>query len=171
MCGTARLNAWRREWAKDRSPSSSSTIIWRRSNMTPLQTTALTTWLKGVPVFSDLSDSDLEWLAARMEMQHYEAGERLSEEGSVADRLMVVLEGEIVGQQEHGNNKDGRIYTARAGQVTGMLPYSRLKIFPLTTRASMPTTVTTLNVRHFPEMLSRLPDLGQKLVGVMADRI
>ncbi len=138
--------------------------------MTPVQTNDLAVRLKGVPVFSDLADEDLAWLSERMEVVRFEPGEVMSVEGSVADRLIVVLDGEIVGQQEHGGG-DGRFYIARAGQVTGMLPYSRLKIFPITTRASVTSTVATLHVDHFPEMLGRQPALGQKLVGVMADRI
>ena len=58
-----------------------------------------------------------------------------------------------------------------AGRVTGMLPFSRLKQFPLTARAMTASTVAYLNVTHFREMLERAPALGQKLVGVMSDRI
>src|SRR5204862_968248 len=64
-----------------------------------------------------------------------------------------------------------RTYSASAGRVTGMLPYSRLTHFPFTARAMTPTTIAFLHVSHFPEMLKRLPGLGQKLVGVMSDRI
>jgi len=133
-------------------------------------TTDLAIQLKAVPVFSDLSPEDLTWLASRMEVAHYQPGDVLAEEGSQADRLMVILEGEIYGQRERGVG-DGRTYTAGAGKVSGMLPYSRLTHLPLTVRATRPSTVALMHVSHFPEMLVRLPSLGSKLVGVMADRI
>ena len=133
-------------------------------------TTALAQQLKAIPVFSDLSLEDLEWLASRMEVVHFNQGDIVVTEGSPADRMMVLLEGEATMRGEHGAG-DGRIYSARAGQVTGMLPYSRLKHFPLTGRATTPTTAAFLRVEHFPEMLERLPMLGPRLVGVMADRI
>ena len=134
------------------------------------QTTVLAQQLKAVPVFSDLAQEDLEWLASRMELAHYQPGEVVVEEGSPADRMIVVLEGEAQIQRERGFG-DGRIYSAHAGQLTGMLPYSRLKQFPLTSRAMTAATVATLNVSHFPEMLKRLPALGGRLVGLMSDRI
>jgi signal transduction histidine kinase len=126
--------------------------------------------LKEIPVFSGLSLEDLSWLASRMEVMHYHAGDLIAEEGSPADRLIVVLEGEIFGRHEH-SVEDGRTFTASAGTVTGMLPYSRLTHLPLSTRAAKPSTLALLHVSHFPEMLEHLPALGPKLVAVMADRI
>ena len=122
--------------------------------------------LKGIEVFSDLAQEDLLWLASRMELANYQLGEVVVTEGSPADRMMIILEGETYGQ-----SSDGRVYSARAGRVTGMLPYSRLTVYPMTTRATRPLTIAWLRVEHFPEMLERMPALGQKLIGVMADRI
>ena len=132
--------------------------------------TDLTQQLAAIPVFSDLAAEDLGWLASRMEVKHYEPGDVLVVEDSPADRLMIVLEGEVFGRRENGQG-DARTYSARAGQVTGMLPYSRLTHIPLTVRAMTRATMAYLHVSHFPEMLQRCPDLGAKLVGVLADRI
>jgi signal transduction histidine kinase len=137
---------------------------------TSIATTGLAQQLKTVPVFSDLSDEDLAWLAARMELLHLEAGDVIAEEGSPANRMFVLLEGETRGQREHAVG-DGRTYSARAPQVTGMLPYSRLTQIPLTIRAMTPATIAIYPAARFPEMLEHLPALGQKLVGVLADRI
>ena len=133
-------------------------------------TVPLASRLQAIPVFSDLSAEDLAWLAARMELAAFRPGEIISPEGSPANRMMVILEGEIFSQREHGG-ADGRTYSARAGQVTGMLPFSRLATFPLTSRALTAVTAAFLDVSHFPEMLERLPGLAPKLVGVMSDRI
>ncbi len=136
----------------------------------PTQTTDLTQQLAAIPVFSDMSAEDLGWLAARMEVAHYAAGDVIVAEGSPADRLFVILEGEVAGKREHSTG-DPRTFSARAGQVTGMLPFSRLTHFPLTVRAMTPVTNAYLHVSHFPEMLQRLPEIGPKLVGILADRI
>ena len=133
-------------------------------------TVPLAVRLQAIPVFSDLPREDLAWLAARMEVAAFRPGEIISPEGSPANRMMVILEGEIFSQREQGA-ADGRTYSARAGQVTGMLPFSRLTTFPLTSRALTAVTAATLDVAHFPEMLERLPGLAPKLVGVMSDRI
>ena len=131
---------------------------------------SLSQQLKAIPVFSDLSLDDLAWLASRMELVQSKPGDIVVTEGSPADRMFVILEGELAMQREQGMG-DGRTYSARAGQVTGMLPYSRLTEFPLTVRAMTPATVAFLRAERFPEMLKRLPDLGSKLVGVLTDRV
>ena len=133
-------------------------------------TAALAQQLAAIPVFSDLSPEDVSWLASQMEVAHFAPGKIVTLEDSPADRMIVILEGEIAGRREHGPG-DGRTYSAGAGRVTGMLPFSRLTHFPLTARAMSPVTVALLHVSRFPEVLERAPALGPKLVGVMADRI
>jgi signal transduction histidine kinase len=133
------------------------------------QVATLAQQLAAVPVFHDLAAEDLNWLASNMEVATYAAGDLILEEDAPADRMVVILEGEIGGRREQGG--DVRSYSAGAGRVTGMLPYSRLTHFPLSMRAMVPCTLATLHISHFPEMLERVPALGQKLVGVLADRI
>lgn len=126
--------------------------------------------LRAISVFANLEESHLEWLRSRMEVKTYAAGEIVLREGDPAEHLIVVLEGSLRGQRENSRD-DGRTFTAAAGQVTGMLPYSRLSRYPLTTRAVESTTAALLHVSHFPEMLEKLPELAPRLVSVMADRI
>src|SRR5258708_34261971 len=131
---------------------------------------ALADRLLSIPVFSDLSAADREWVAFRREGGSYKPGDMVIAEDSPADRMIVVLEGEAFAQREHGPS-DGRTFSARAGNVTGLLPYSRLTTFPITSRALTPATVAYLHSSHFPAMLERLPALGARLVGLMSDRI
>ena len=126
--------------------------------------------LREIDVFADLPQADLEWLASKMTVQTYKPNEVISHEGEPAENMTVILEGRIRGQKENSTD-NGRTYTAMAGQITGMLPYSRLTHFPLTTRAVGPTTLALLPVSAFPEMMQRLPTLESRLVRVMADRI
>jgi signal transduction histidine kinase len=133
-------------------------------------TITLAQQLAAVPVLSDVSPEDLSWLASRMEVLRFAPGDLVVTEGSLANRMVVMLEGELSIRRETGQG-DGRTYSVGAGAVTGMLPFSRLTHFPLTARAMVPTTVAALDVSHFPEMLTHAPALGQKLVGVMSDRI
>jgi signal transduction histidine kinase len=122
--------------------------------------------LRSISTFADLPAEGLEWLASQMEALDFEAGEIINREGDPAEHLFAILRGEIRGERE-----DGRVYTARAGQVTGLLPFSRLTRFPLTTRAVFPTRIASLHKQHFDEMLRRLPLLQGRLVSVLADRV
>jgi len=126
--------------------------------------------LRGLTIFADLPEDDLRWLTQQMKLVIIEPGEVFLREDSPADRLFVILEGEMRGTREK-DGSDSRVYVAKAGQVTGQLPYSRLTHFPLTTRAVVHSRVASLHKDLFPEMLQRMPQLAQRLVGVLADRI
>src|SRR5436190_21916615 len=90
----------------------------------------------------------------------------LVEAGAPADSMLVMLEGEM-----HGQRDNGTVFVLTAPQISGMLPYSRLKNFPTSMRAVTPSRAASLPVSFFPEMLARFPELGQRLVGIMSDRI
>jgi signal transduction histidine kinase len=91
-------------------------------------------------------------------------------EGDPADTLFVLLEGEIRGRRESGG-ADAPGFMIRSGQVTGLLPFSRMTHFPLTARATAPSRLLGLHKDQFQEMLQRMPELLPRLIGVMADRI
>ena len=84
--------------------------------------------------------------------------------------MIIVLEGELHSRGEGGADT-GLVFVLQPGQISGMLPYSRLTVFPRATRAVLRTRVATLAKELFPEMLQRIPELGPRLVAVMADRI
>ena len=130
---------------------------------------ALIADLRKVPAFSGLSDADLEWFIVHSEERRVEAGEVVTREGSPADTMLVMLEGEIRGRREA--EVDGPTYSAQAPAVTGYLPFSRMKEVPLTARAVRPVRALAMNSKDFPEMLHRMPELAQRLVGVLTDRV
>ena len=133
-------------------------------------TALLTTELRSIPQFADLSEEALEWLASHMKLVELEAGQQFFAAGAPADRMIVILEGELRGRFEGGADS-GRVFVMQAGQITGMLPYSRLTVFPIASHALLRSRIATLSKDLFPEMLQRFPELGQRLVAIMADRI
>jgi signal transduction histidine kinase len=136
----------------------------------PAQKPTLETVLRRIDVFSDLREDQLEWFVSHAEERILSAGDVLLHEGDPADTLFVLLEGEIRGRRETGGG-DAPGIMVRFGQVTGLLPFSRMTKYPLTARATAPTRLLGLHKDHFPEMLQRIPELLQRLIGVMADRI
>jgi signal transduction histidine kinase len=125
--------------------------------------------LRKIEVFADLPADQLEWLAEHIQIMNFQAGEIVGREGDPLDYLIVILEGEIVGQR--GGGSDEILYRGIVGKVAGLLPYSRLTQFGGTTRAVRATRIAALHRDHFPEMLKNIPLLGQRLVSIMADRI
>jgi signal transduction histidine kinase len=116
-----------------------------------------------------LPRDQLDWLAEHFEEMRFQPGEIIGREGEALDNLAVILEGEVSFQR--GTGVDEMVFRGFAGQVTGLLPYSRLTHYGGTSRAVLPTRIAALHRSHFPEMLQRIPLLGQRLVSIMADRI
>jgi CRP-like cAMP-binding protein len=81
--------------------------------------------LAAISVFADLPTDGLAWLAAQMEMFELQPGDILVRAGETAEHLAVLFQGEVRAVRE-----DGRVYVMHAGQVTGLLPYSRLTRYP-----------------------------------------
>lgn len=125
--------------------------------------------LRGIAVFSDLPDEQLAWLATQGEDIHAEPGDILFREGDPAEHMFVFFEGELQGRNERVS--DGQIFTARAPDVTGLLPFSRLQKFQGTGRAVTRLRVGRFHKRLFPEMLQRMPVLTERLVVLMLDRV
>jgi signal transduction histidine kinase len=131
--------------------------------------TSLIEDLRKIEVFSDLAPDQLAWLAENFEEIRVEAGETFARPGDPADSLVVILEGEI--QFQRSDIPDAPVFRSGAGELTGLLPYSRLTTYKGVGRALVPARLARLNKKHFPEMLRRMPDLGPRLVAIMADRI
>jgi signal transduction histidine kinase len=141
--------------------------------MTELLTTPpeqLVEQLRKVAVFSDLPQDDLLWFVSKSQELRIEPGDMLMREGDPAEFTIVILQGEIRARTEHGP-ADGPVFTMSTGDVSGMLPFSRLKIISVTGRAVVPTHYLTFHVSHFEEMFRRMPELVRRLVGLLADRV
>lgn len=122
--------------------------------------------LRAISVFSDLPAEGLAWLASQMSVFELQPGDIAVEAGDPADHLLLLFHGEI-----HSERGDGRLYIVHAGQVTGLLPYSRLTHYPATAHAIVESRGARLHKSKFDEMLNRMPVLHQRLVSIMADRI
>ncbi len=125
---------------------------------------------RNIPILADLSDQELSWLADHAEVATAEAGEIVIRENEPADSMVIYLEGETDGRRE-SLGPDSPVYTARAGMITGMLPFSRLTNYTITARAVTHLRVARIAKTLFPEMLNRIPALGPRLVGILSDRV
>jgi signal transduction histidine kinase len=122
--------------------------------------------LRAIDLLKDLGTGDLEWLCQRMDLRESKAGEIVNQAGTPAEHMIALFSGELRGERE-----TGQIFTAQAGSITGLLPFSRLTHFPASVRATKDTRGGLLHKSHFPEMLQRIPVLQERLVNLMADRI
>jgi len=141
--------------------------------MTELLTTPpaqLVEQLRKIAVFSDLSQEDLLWFVSRCQELRISTGDIMMCEGDKPEFMIVMLEGEIRARAERGP-ANGPVFTMSSGEVSGMLPFSRLKVISVTGRAVVPSHYLAFHVSHFEEMFHRLPELVRRLVGLLADRV
>lgn len=123
--------------------------------------------LSAQPLFADDPEA-LDWLAAHFEAVCLERDEVFVREGDAADRFFVVLDGEI--HFRRGNDPYGQTYVRTTGQPSGVLPFSRMKIYRGRGSAARPTRLASMDVAHLRELIYRAPNLAQKLVADMTDR-
>ena len=122
------------------------------------------------PVFADIPHDELLWFASQCDERRAAVGDIIMREGDPPEFMMIMLEGEMRARTEHGS-PDGPVFTVTAGEVTGMLPFSRLKVITVTGRAVVPMHYLGFPVTQFPELFKRLPELVRRLVGLLADRV
>jgi len=131
---------------------------------------ALVADLRKLIPFADQPQDDLEWFVSQAQERRIEVGGITVAEGAPADTMLVMLEGELRARRENGP-QDGPVFTARAGDVTGVLPFSRMKTFGVTGRAVLPIRALAFPTAQFPELFQRMPELSQRLVGLLTDRV
>jgi signal transduction histidine kinase len=122
-----------------------------------------------VPAFADLPDDQIAWFISQSQELRYKAGDTYSRQGDPADWMFVILEGQIEMRGELGGETIA--IPLKAGDVTGVLPFSRMKQFTVTGRAVMDIRVLRFPAALFPELVQKMPELAKRLVGLMADRI
>src|ERR1700723_2287746 len=127
------------------------------------------TELRRVTEFADLPDDQLDWFLSQSQEMHLKAGEMYSRQGDPADAMFVILEGHLQGRGEL--NGETVVFDLEPGDVTGVLPFSRMKQFPVGQRAETDSRALQFPASLFPELVQKMPELTKRLVGLMSDRI
>jgi signal transduction histidine kinase len=125
--------------------------------------------LRRVLVFADLPDDQLDWFISQAQELHLKPGDVYLRQGDPADAMFVVLEGELQARGELGG--ESVVIAIKPGSVTGVLPFSRMKQFTIGGSALTAGRVLRFPATQFPELVHRMPELAQRLVGLMSDRI
>jgi signal transduction histidine kinase len=122
-----------------------------------------------VPVFAGLPDDQIAWFIGHTEEIRLKPGDSYFRQGDPADAMFVVLEGQVQARGEIGGETVA--ISMKAGDVTGVLPFSRMKQFTVGARAVTDARVLRFPSSLFPDLVQKMPELTQRLVGLMSDRI
>ncbi len=122
-----------------------------------------------VPAFADLPDDQLDWFLGNSQEFHVAAGDSFIRQGDPADWMVVILEGQFQWRGDVGG--DIVTYPAKVGDVTGILPFSRMKRFGVTFRALTAGRILKFPASLFSELVQKMPELTARLVGYLSDRV
>src|SRR5262245_15208721 len=125
--------------------------------------------LRRVPAFADLPDDQITWFLSHTEELTVAAGEVYVRQGEPAKWMFVLLEGEFQWRGEFAG--ETVVLPVKAGDVTGVLPFSRMKQFAITGRAITNGRLLRFPASLLPELVQKMPELTTRLVALMSDRI
>ena len=83
--------------------------------------------------------------------------------------MNIILRGEIHVRRRHSGPI--ALFIGRAGQMTGKLPFSRMKGYGGDGYSVCSSWVFDIHQSLFPEMLIAIPSMGQRCVGLLLDRV
>src|SRR5882724_8438412 len=117
-----------------------------------------------VPAFADLPDGQITWFLAQTQEVRLKAGDTYVRQGDPADWMFVILEGQFQWRGEFGG--ETIVLPGKPGDVTGVLPFSRMKQFTVTGRAITDGRILRFPTSLFPELVQKMPELTTRLVGL-----
>lgn len=119
--------------------------------------------LNGLPL------EDRLWLVRHGQECVAKAGDVLFEEGAPAEHMVILLKGEIHVRRQHGG--PASFFIGRTAQMTGILPFSRMKSYGGQGVAVSPLWALMIPRSAFPEMLQAIPTMAQRVVSTLLDRV
>jgi signal transduction histidine kinase len=131
--------------------------------------TSLVDRLAALPLLEKIPRTELEWLAAHGQLEVREAGTVIAPKGKRIEQLWIILSGHVAVRVDRGAGPR-RVTDWRAGDVSGMLPYSRMTGPPGDNYLEERSELLALHEKHFPEMVSRCPAFTAYTVHSMLDR-
>lgn len=124
--------------------------------------------LASLPQLQELPPNELEWLAEHGERDLREPGIYLAP-GETPEHLMIVLAGRVAVRIDRGVGPR-RAAEWVAGDVTGVLPFSRMGKVQNDIVVEVATELLSIHRSHFPEMIQRCPTFTGHTVHTMLDR-
>ena len=124
----------------------------------------------------DAPEQELAWLASHGTLRVYSAGDLIVTQGQTAadnlfavEGLHIVFSGHFAIFVDRGEGRH-KVLEWGSGDVSGFLPFSRMKASPGDVVVDEPAEMLTVLREHFPELIRDCPTITTKLVHVMIDR-
>lgn len=130
---------------------------------------ALTDALRNVGPLAGMTDEEYLWLATHGAERFVDANTTLFQQGEQATRMSILLKGEVQVQRDR-IGASPVLFIGRAGQITGLLPFSRMQTYGGHGVTTAPTWAVEYDRSLFPRMLAEIPSMTQRVVSILLDR-
>ena len=130
---------------------------------------ALTEALRKVAPLAGMTDEEYLWLATNGTERFADANTTLFKQGEPATRMSILLKGEVQVQRDRIGAAPV-LFIGRAGQITGLLPFSRMQTYGGHGLTTAPTWAVEYDRSLFPRMLAEIPSMTQRVVSILLDR-
>jgi signal transduction histidine kinase len=112
---------------------------------------------------------ELTWLVEHGSLRQLNVGDQLSWKGKAVEGLYILLSGRVTIWVDRGSGRH-KMMEWRAGDVTGLLPYSRLVTAPGDSIADEPSEVLAIHPDHLGDMIRECHTVTSLLIHTMIDR-
>jgi signal transduction histidine kinase len=125
--------------------------------------------LKKIATLEGLEEREYLWLATHGTERQSPGGTTLFHESQPATEMSILLKGEVHVRRERG--APAALFVARAGQISGLMPFSRMKNYGGTGYSVGDVWWLELDRSLFDQMLAAIPSMAQRCVGILLDRV
>jgi signal transduction histidine kinase len=125
--------------------------------------------LRQVTPLENMDQRDYEWLALNGREFLVQAGETMFHQSQPSEYMSIILEGEIQVRRIMGGEIN--LFVGRVGEITGLLPYSRMTTYGGDGLATVRTWILAFHKKEFPRLLENVPGLRPRIVSILVDRV
>jgi signal transduction histidine kinase len=122
------------------------------------------------PSFQGVPEEQLQWLIDNSECRDFEEGEFLFKKGDPADHMMIILSGKARAYALQNNQKRD-LFELEPPDISGLLPFSRLKTAVGYAEVVQPTSVLLTSREILRELVCNHYELTERLVQEMTSRV
>src|SRR5271156_3807648 len=115
-----------------------------------------------------LTEEEFTWLATHGTERFGKDGDLVFSQGTPPEHLMFILSGNVLVKRH--SSSPVSVLIGQTGLITGKTPFSRIKAWTADGRSSGDTWILELHDSQFPELLTAIPSMTERVVRVLIDR-
>lgn len=136
-----------------------------------LQSNLLIETLRRVPLFTDLSQAELELIAERATVRQYDTAEIIFSEGEPCSELFIVKEGSVKILKSAANGRRQLLSIERAGNTLSELSVFDGGPYTATAEAATATVLLSVQAERFRKVCQQRPEVALKVIKVLGHRL